>query len=290
VRGTEHAVPSVSFEGLSLHYLERGSGEPVVFLHALAFDAEMWTPYLEAFSGSHRAIALDVADHGKTSSASGEYRIEALVDGVLGFFDKVEIERCHLVGLSMGGMLAMGASLRQPDRIATLSLLSTSADAEDARTRHRHERLLTQTVRRPVNALESELAVASVFSPDFLRRRPEVGEAFRSRLLAMPRDRYHRPTLAILQRPSLVHQLAAIRCPTLVVVGTEDTATPPAHARRIAGAIPGAELVELEGCGHMSAIENPDEVIAALRRNFARATFVETESRPVYKSARPCPL
>jgi pimeloyl-ACP methyl ester carboxylesterase len=257
--------------GLSLSYVEKGTGEPVLFLHALGFDSSLWAHQIGDFSRDHRAVAFDAPDHGQSASAPREYGIESHVDAALGLLDALGISRCHWVGLSMGGMLAMRAALRAPERVVTLSLLSTSADEEDADLRRRYERFLRNAMGRPINAFEAELSQELLFSPGFRDRHPELVADYREKFMALPPDRLRRATLALLERDPLLPRLGAIHCPTLVLVGDRDTATPRAHSERIAQAIPGAELRVLAECGHLATMEQPEEVNAAIRTLIARA-------------------
>jgi pimeloyl-ACP methyl ester carboxylesterase len=171
----------------------------------------------------------------------------------------------HYVGLSMGGMVGMRVAARRPDLVRSLVLLDTSAEAEDATARRRYGTLVTAARVVGIRALVGRVMPilfgrSALADPD---RRREVA-AWRAAIAGNRRD-VVRAVLGVTQRTDCTHELAAIRCPTLVVVGDEDVATPPATARRIAEAIPGARLVTIARAGHSAPVEQPAAVTDAIR-------------------------
>jgi pimeloyl-ACP methyl ester carboxylesterase len=174
--------------------------------------------------------------------------------------DRERIGRAALCGLSLGGMTAMRVALVAPAKVSALALLDTSADAEGLRGRAQTS-LMAVAVRvfghrGPVYRVIAQL----MFSPTAAREQPELVARELARMREKDRRGIFYTTLAAAGRDSVLAELAGVRCPTLVLVGEEDVATPPRVAERIAQAVEGARLVCLPKIGHLSALEAPDAV------------------------------
>jgi len=170
--------------------------------------------------------------------------------------------RFALAGLSMGGYIAFEIMRQAPDRVAKLALLGTGARAEAPEQTER---------RKVVIALAKSGRYAEV--PDIAfplyvhrNRHNDAGLKQTVRMMAEETgvDAFLRQQQAIITRPDSRPGLGAIKCQTLVLVGDGDEATPPELAREIAGAVGGARLVVIPACGHLSTLEQPDKVTAAL--------------------------
>jgi pimeloyl-ACP methyl ester carboxylesterase len=170
--------------------------------------------------------------------------------------------RFALAGLSMGGYIAFEILRQAPERVARLALLDTGARAE---TPERTEQ------RKPLIALARSGRFAEIFEsqyPTLVHRSRHNDAALMAAVRTMNQETgpeaYLRQQAAIMSRPDSRPGLAAIACPTLVLVGDSDEPTPPDLAREMAGAIPGAKLVVVPECGHLSTMERPHAVNKAL--------------------------
>jgi pimeloyl-ACP methyl ester carboxylesterase len=170
--------------------------------------------------------------------------------------------RFALAGLSMGGYIALEIMRQAPDRVAKLALLDTGAGAEvPERTAQR----------KPMIELAEQGRFAEVTDHQFpllVHRKRHGDAALKAIVRAMNEETgpeaYCRQQQAIIGRSDLRPELAAIACPTLVLVGDDDQLTPPALAREMAAGIPGARLVMVPECGHLSTLERPQAVNEAL--------------------------
>ncbi|GLK80986.1 alpha/beta fold hydrolase [Methylopila turkensis] len=221
---------------------------PVVFVPGLGCTARLFEAQL-AVLGDRPAI---VADHTRHAD------IAAIAEDALG----AAPERFALVGLSMGGYVALEIIRRAPERVARLALLDTTAypDTEEGRAR-----------RRTLIAAAERGKLGSIHAATFARyvEPNRVADAaleavVRDMLFATGAPAFVRQMTAILNRADYEPLLERIACPTLVLVGENDAPTPPDHARRMATAIPGARLAVLPTTGHLSTLENPDGVNAEL--------------------------
>jgi pimeloyl-ACP methyl ester carboxylesterase len=170
--------------------------------------------------------------------------------------------RFALAGLSMGGYIAFAMLRQAPDRIAKLALLDTSARPDTAEQSAGREKFIAMAEAGKLNDIVEAL------TPRFLHRKHQNNEALKRVVRDMAADTgadaFVRQQKAIMSRPDSRPLLASIRCPTLIVVGDGDELTPPELAREICTGISGARLVVVPECGHLSTIEKPDAVNAAL--------------------------
>jgi pimeloyl-ACP methyl ester carboxylesterase len=251
-------------------YEERGAprrdGAPAVVLWpSLLFDGSMWRHQLAPLSELGRVLVFDGPGHGK-SEVPPPFTLEDNAEALLDVFEALQISRAVLVGLSWGGMLAMRMALQHPERVAALALFDTSAEAED-RAKALKYRAFASFGRRlglPPSLVEGQIAPA-MFCDRTLAERRDLVERWKRDASGYPSEGTARAAMAVVvQRKTLLPRLGDIRVPTLVACGREDRATEPVHSERIAAAILGARLVWIEHAGHITALEQPEAVSAAL--------------------------
>jgi len=222
---------------------------PIVLIPGLLASARMYAAQIPQL---WRAGPVLIADHTRDDSTSGIAR------RILG----VAPARFALVGLSMGGYIAFELLRQAPERIAKVALLDTSARADAPEQ---------SAMRRAQMTLASQGRLAEVVEQQFPRlvhREHRADAALRQVFTLMAEDvgaaGFVRQQTAILGRADSRPTLGSIRCPTLVLVGEGDEVTPPERAAEIAAGIPAARLSTVPQCGHMSTLEQPDEVTRAL--------------------------
>ncbi len=167
-----------------------------------------------------------------------------------------------LVGMSMGGYVALEIMRRAPKRVSALALLDTSARPDTEEATAGREALIARGKTEFPKVVEALLAKLAL--PDHVDT-PEVGSAFQSMAISVGYEVFVQQQRAIIGRPDSRPSLAAIRCPTLIVCGADDSLTPPEVHKEMAEAIPGARLEIIPECGHLSPLEQPDKVTAILR-------------------------
>lgn len=224
--------------------------EPLVLVPGLLCTEALWRPQIEALGAGHDIL---VADH-RSHASIGEIAAALLA---------VAPPRFALAGLSMGGYIAFEVMRQAPQRVARLALLDTAAGADSK------ERC---DVRRRFVALAREAGLTPVVDrllPQFLseahRHDPDLAAIVRKMAADTGVEAFARQQQAIMTRPDSRPGLGVITCPTMVLVGADDTLTPPDLAREIHAAIPASRLVTVPDCGHLSTIEQPDAVTAAMR-------------------------
>jgi pimeloyl-ACP methyl ester carboxylesterase len=230
--------------------MRRQSPEPLLLAPGLLCTADLFAGQLADF-GRDRSIV--VVDHTRSD------RLEAIARATLASAP----ERFALAGLSMGGYLAMEIMRQAPDRVTRLALLDTSA-RPDTPDRTADRRQLIELARAEGVARVQRLLMPRLIHPDRLGEPDLV-----ARVLRMAEetglDAFVGQEEAIMARPDSRPLLPSIACPTLVLVGADDLQTPVEVARETADAIPGSRLEVIPSCGHLSTMERPEAVNAALR-------------------------
>jgi 3-oxoadipate enol-lactonase len=264
-------VPIIDRPGASVHYDIQGAGPPLLLGHSLFFDGRMWSEVLQGLARSHRVINIDARCHGR-STGSTPFTLDDLADDWLAILDREKIDRACLAGLSMGGMTAMRLALKAPGRVAAMALLDTSADPEPNPGRPVYLALAEIQRRISIEFVTAPIIEKKMFGRTTRRERKDLVDRGMAIIKQNePRTLYH-ALRAVFTRPSITDRIHAIKAPTLVLCGEEDTATVPSRSRRIAERIPGAVLHMIPQAGHTSALEQPRLVEQHLRDFFTRHT------------------
>src|SRR5438105_2243335 len=256
-----------TFGGLAVHYLDEGAGaRTVLFVHGFPFRASMWEPQIPVVvEAGRRAVALDLPGFGGSDVPADRsaYSIDGYADVVAALVDHLGLGRVVLVGLSMGGYIALAVAGRRPDVLAGLVLADTRADPDTPAGRQaRSDQQAVVEERGDVTPLVDGLLdrVLAEASPGRLEAAARLGAMMRSTAPVA----WIGALEAMKQRPDRTDGLAAISVPVLVVVGEGDVIAPPEVAETMAKAIPGAHLEVVPDAGHVANLENPDVFNRAL--------------------------
>ena len=255
-----------AFDGLSIHYLDEGAGDQaVVFVHGFPFTASMWEPQFPvAVQAGRRALAPDLPGFGRSAvpAERSAYSIDRYADLVAALVDELGLGRVVLVGLSMGGYIALAVARRHPAVLAGLVLADTRADPDSPagrQTRSDNQALVEERgdVTPLVDGLLTRI-LAPAPSGDGGPRHAEVGALLGDMMRSTAPAGWIGALEAMKQRGDQTDLLPQIAVPTLVVVGEGDAIAPVDVAEAMAKAIPGAQLEIVPGAGHVANLENPD--------------------------------
>jgi 3-oxoadipate enol-lactonase len=253
---------------IQVHSVVEGarSGPTVVLVNSLGATSRMWDPQVPTLAAGRRVVRYDARGHGRSPVPPGPYTIEQLADDLLALLDRLDVERAHLVGLSLGGMTAMSLAAERPDRVVSLSLLCTSArlGPEQMWLDRAH------TARTQGMAVLGTTVIERWFTPRFRAEHADQVAAMQKMLESTPAEGYAAACDAI-QHLDLRERLPSITAPTLVVAGSEDPVAPPEHARLIADSIPGSRLEVIDGAAHLANIEEPARVTDLLVEHITEA-------------------
>ena len=250
--------------GRTTCYLESGSGRPLVFIHAFPFSAEMWRRQLERVPDGWRFLAPDLRGFGGTADDGvPAVTLDDHASDLLELMNVLDIQDATIAGLSMGGYIAFAIIRLDPSRLAGLVLANTRPQPDSPDGLRNRRALLELLQSKGVGAVADDLLPKLVGGTTW-RERPEVVAAARSLIEASAPVAIEAAVRALMARPDSTSDLDGIRCPTLVIVGEEDTITPVADAEMMHRRIKGSTLVVLRKTGHLSNLEAPDAFSAAV--------------------------
>ena len=258
---------------MTLHFIEKmaveddGEGDAVVCLHGLGGTSNTWTPLMPALAG-YRVIRPDLPGSGRSAQAGGALTIEKLTDAVITTCQRLNIARAHVLGHSMGTIVAQHLAVAQPRLVRSLSLfgpLIAPPDAARTNIRARAEKARSGGV-RGMHEIALALVQAST-SADTRARNPLATAYVRESLMRQDPEGYARNCEALAATvPAAVERIEA---PVLLVTGDEDVVAPPQAVRSMAerlGATRGVRTVILNRCGHWTPVERAEDCARELRQ------------------------
>jgi pimeloyl-ACP methyl ester carboxylesterase len=262
-------MPNLEVNGTSLYYEDTGpgsTGETIVFSHGLLWGTELFEPQIAALRDRYRCIAWDHRGQGR--SAGDPHRhcigIELVWQDAVALLDALGVGAVHFAGLSMGGFVAMRMAARRPDLVKKLVLIETSYEPEPIENVGRY-RLLTAVYRTIGPRLIASRVAPIMLGKTILSDPARKADVARFvKLMTRRRDMW-KAVNGVIDRAGIApSELARIAVPTLILVGDEDVATPPAKAQQMLAAIKGSKLVTIPRAGHSSTLEEPAAVTAAI--------------------------
>jgi pimeloyl-ACP methyl ester carboxylesterase len=265
-------MPKVRVGDLAMDYVEAGQGEPLVLVMGLGGDHLAWGFQFPVFAERYRVIAFDNRGAGQTDAPDHPYTTRMMAEDTAGLMNALGIERAHVLGVSMGGMIAQELALNHADRVRSLQLHCTLGRPDG------YLRAQLDVGRTERRALTLEEAMRAgylwLFAPATYNERPEFVEMILENALANPYPMsltgFERQCDAV-QTHDALDRVAAIRCPTLVSVADQDILVPPRFSRALAERIAGAAFRLVEGAGHGYFWERPDVFNAMCLGFVARA-------------------
>ena len=243
-------------------------GAPIVFLHALGLDLTWWGCQIAAFGRDHDVVALDLPGHGLSGHLDAPPTFDAMARAVIGVLAHVDAGPAHLVGLSVGGMIAQTLAIARPELVRSLSLVATSCTFPDAARQAVRER--ARVTRAGGMAAIAPLSLERWFPLAFRTRRPDVLD-HAAKLMLQQDPEFHAALWDMVAGLDLEQRLSAVTCPAMVVAGGEDMSAPAAAGQLIANQITGATLHVVAGSGHFPPLEASEE-FNMLLRNFLLTT------------------
>ena len=252
---------------MTLHLIERmvaedeGEGDAVLCIHGLGGNANSFGPLLPALT-RHRVLRLDLPGSGRSQRAEGTLSIERYVEAALSLCSRAGVTRAHVLGHSMGTIVAQHLAVQAPKLVRSLALFGPLiAPPEPARTAIRGRAAKAREGAAGMQEIVVALVQAALSSET--RQRNPLAVAFvRESLMRQEPEAYARSCEALANaQPAAVDRIA---CPTLLVTGDEDGVAPPQAVRLMAEKIVGARVLVLPRCGHWTPVEKPDECQRAL--------------------------
>ena len=237
-------------------------GAPIVFLHALGLDLTWWDHQVAAFGRDHDVVAFDLPGHGLSGRLDAPPTFDVMASAVAEMLAHVGAGPAHLVGLSVGGMIAQTLALAHPGLVRSLSLVATTCTFPEAGRQAVRER--ARVARAGGMAAIAPLSLERRFPLAFRTYRPDVLDRAAKIMLGQDPE-FHASLWDMVAALDVERRLSALTCPTMVVAGGGDMSASAAAGQLIANQIAGATLHVVAGSGHLPPVEAPGEFNALLR-------------------------
>jgi 3-oxoadipate enol-lactonase len=246
---------TISSNGIRMNVVAAGAGRPVVFLHGIGWDHEMWLPLQQELSARYRVIVGDHRGHGRSDKPPGPYEIEQFADDWYGVLKQLEVENACIIGFSLGGKIAQAFVTKYPEMVSALMLACTTG-RPNADSKVNTEKRISETLAKG-GVAAAQWAAKIIFAPQYAAAEPKKIEEFIQWRGAMDQNALVETARAG-TRFDVVDRLKAIKAPAQVVLGEADMLTKPDAVEALWAAMPaGTDLIRVPGAGHMLPVEQP---------------------------------
>jgi 3-oxoadipate enol-lactonase len=253
--------------GITIHYAFEGSREmiPLVFVNALGTDLRIWDEVVQPFMNRYPVVRYDKRGHGLSDTPPAPYSIHDFSTDLLRLMEHLDLSKVILLGISVGGMIALDFAASWPELVHSMVLCDTAPVIGTADLWNDRIEKLRQ------NGMQSmaEAILARWFAPTFKERSPAAYQGYYNMLTRMPLEGYT-GTCEAIRDADLTEATRTIGAHALILCGTEDVSTPPDLVRRLVELMPYAEFQEIHGAGHSTCIEQPGVVAKQIERFLSR--------------------
>ena len=263
---------NAQINGITIAYSDQGTGLPIVFLHAFPLNRTMWATQEKALSSQFRIITIDLRGHGDSDAPLWRYTLDQSADDVRTLLDQLAIQQALFAGLSMGGYVLFAFYRKYAARVKGLILADTRAQADTAEGKDGRFQM-AQTVYKKGPSAIADIMIQKLLSPATIQTRPDLIQQVRAMIEGNQISGIAGDLMAMAERPDSVLLLSQITCPTQIIVGELDQATPPSDAKLMAEKIPGARLAVIAGAAHLTNLEQPEafnQIVAAFASELAK--------------------
>jgi pimeloyl-ACP methyl ester carboxylesterase len=257
-------MPYVESNGARIYWEERGSGEPLLMIMGLGYSLEMWGRVVPALAEHYRVIVFDNRGVGRSDVPEGPYSIAGMAADAEAVMRAAGLERAHVLGVSMGGMIAQEFALQYPDRVHSLVLGCTAFGGPRAVSAK--PAVISILYARATMSDEEAIHAMVPYIYDAHTPRERIEEDLMMRRRTLPKPEGYMAQLKAIMSWSSDERLPQIKAPTLVVHGETDELVPAENGRLIAERISGAELVILPEASHLYFTDQPEASLNATLR------------------------
>jgi 3-oxoadipate enol-lactonase len=250
--------------GAEIAFYDCGSGTPIVFLHSFGHNKALWFPQLTHFlERGYRVVAPDMPGHGDSSFDPRNHSVDRIAELYVELFDALGLQRVILVGISMGGYVALRLWARRPDLVAALVLSNTKAEADSEEIVARRRKQIASIASYGL-AEFIDSGAPKRLSPAVLERRPWVLDSIRMMNFTVSAEANAATLEAMACREDDTGILSSIDVPVLITTGSDDAFIPQTSAAVLKEGIRNARLRVIADTGHVSNLENPTEYNRAM--------------------------
>jgi 3-oxoadipate enol-lactonase len=266
----EHVRTQIN--NITIGYSDQGTGPPIVFLHAFPLNRTMWTTQEHLLSSQFRIITIDLRGHGESDAPLWRYTLEQSADDVCALLDHLRIQRALFVGLSMGGYILFFLYRKYAARVKGLILADTKAQADTEEGKNGRFQLAQIAYRKGASAI-ADIMISRLLSPATIQTNPDLVQQVRAMIEGNQISGITGDLMAMAERPDSVPLLRQITCPTQIIVGELDQATPPSDAKLMAEQISHARLTIIPNAAHLANLEQPEafnQIVSAFSLNLEK--------------------
>ena len=242
---------------ITIGYSDHGVGLPIVYLHAFPLNRTMWATQEHLLSSQFRIIAIDLRGHGESDAPLWRYTLEQSADDVRALLDHLEIQQALFVGLSMGGYILFSFYRKYAARVKGLILADTRAQADTEEGKNGRFQLAQIAYKKGPSAIADNM-IPKLLSPATIQTNPDLVRQVRAMIEGNQISGIAGDLMAMAERPDSVPLLSQITCPTQIIVGELDQATPPSDAKLMVNQIPNARLTIIPNAAHLANLEQPE--------------------------------
>lgn len=240
------------------------NNKAIIFVHGFPYDHMMWKEQIKELSPNYYCVAYDIRGLGQSPAGDGQFTMESFVDDLESVIDDLKLDNPILCGLSMGGYISLRALERIPDKFSAAILCDTKSEADNNEGKLKRAAGIKRINNEGLAPFAKDF-ITNCFGDYFKQNKKEELDKIIETSSQYDPAGVKGCLLAMLGRTDTTANLEKINIPTLLICGEQDTLTPPAVMKEMLKKIKNAEYVEVKNAGHMTPIENPEEVNAALR-------------------------
>lgn len=246
----------IQVNNITIGYSDRGAGLPIVFLHAFPLNRTMWATQERLLSLQFRIITIDLRGHGESDAPLWRYTLDQSADDVSALLDHLEIQQALFVGLSMGGYILFAFYRKYAARVRGLILADTKAQADTAEGKDGRFQMAQTAYKKGPSAI-ADIMLPKLLGPATIQTNPDLAQQVRAMIEGNQISGIVGDLMAMAERPDSVPLLSQITCPTQIIVGELDQATPLSDAKLMAEQIPHAHLTIIPNAAHLANLEQP---------------------------------
>ncbi|HMK54001.1 MAG TPA: alpha/beta fold hydrolase [Methanobacteriaceae archaeon] len=252
-------------EDLTISYQDEGTGYPLVLIHGLGSDHTIWDGLIPLLNDYYHVLAPDIRGSGQSSKTAGPYSVELFSHDIFKFLETLDIDQAHFIGHSMGGAILLQLALDHPEKVRSLTLIS-SFSYVDTHLYELFNQLLIITKNQGYSSF-FDRALELANTPEFLEENKEFIATAKA---VMVKNASTPPLIDSIEaclQVDFSNSLKSIKAPTLVISGSQDLFTPPHHAQAIYNSIQDSHCFKIYNTGHNLLVEKPDKT-AKIIKNF----------------------
>lgn len=250
-------MPFTNFNQRPLFYTTQGDGFPLVFIHGFCEDASMWAEFMQPFLDKYQVITMDLPGFGQ-SAVQDTHTILNYAEAVKTVLDSLKVEKCVMIGHSMGGYTALAFAELYPNILEGLGLFH-SHPFEDSEEKKENRKKTIQFIQKHGNAPFLGQMIPSLFTKHFAKANKNLVDKMIDEATAYPESGIIAGLEAMINRPSRAAVLENIEVPVLLIVGKEDEAIPYDSSLKMSYLAKTTDLQILENVGHCGMFEATDE-------------------------------